>query len=426
MDDPGRELLLETVILCVFQTDAAWFVLSYLLSPEVVKASQVRTTASILSNLHSWVPMDKVVAVLRVLLEPQRRWALRVSLHKSIVRMLFEAAANAEARDVFLHEWAARDENRMHADVLYEMVRLAVAALASPEASPKLDVAWRLVSEVARSQPGAFSPATLLLLLLPTFSPPLTFARQNPSIDSLLRIDVPKSELPDSFGFLHHQFLGEAPVPFAAPAVRERLIGELRALASTAGRQNAYLRVAATCKVFTLSPCVTGQEEYASLDELQELLLAASVRWSSPPPRAWEFPKDKKLAAAALSPEDEYLLQVAPRVFAFLALQVVSKAMEAYTEHERHVGTALERLCEGHPAAARLRSLMAKLLEALARAAPIEAEKRVRLAHVARGLMATARGWGPEVGKALFSDHFHGELAFLRGDLGQLTSALGL
>ncbi len=428
VDDPGRELLLETVILCVFQTDAAWFVLSYLLSPEVVKASQVRTTASILSNLHSWVPMDKVVAVLRVLLEPQRRWALRVSLHKSIVRMLFEAASNAQARAVFLQEWSSRDETRMHVDVLYEMVKLAVSALSGPDSSAKMDIAWQIVSEVARSQPGAFGATTLLLLLLPTFSPPVTFASQRVAIDGLLRIDSPKSELPDSFGYLHHKFLAEAPVPFSTHAVREKMIDVLRSVASMSGKQNPYLRVLATCKEFTLSLCAIGQEDGASLDRLQELLVAVSVQWPSPPPRAWDFPKEKKLTSFALSPEDEYMLQVAPRIFAFLALQMLNKAMETFTEHERRVGIALERLCESHPSVSRLRSVMGHVLESLARVAPIEVEKRVRLAHVARGLMTTASEWDPtkKVGKVLFSDNFQGELAFLRGDLVQLTSAIGL
>ena len=59
-DDQARSLLLETITLRVFETDAAWFVLAYLLSPEVISSSSSRrTTASILTNLHSWVPMDK-------------------------------------------------------------------------------------------------------------------------------------------------------------------------------------------------------------------------------------------------------------------------------------------------------------------------------------------------------------------------------
>jgi hypothetical protein len=418
VDDPGRELLLETVILCVFQTDAAWFVLSYLLSPEVVKASQVRTTASILSNLHKWVPVEKVVAVLRVLLEPQRRWALRISLQKSIVRMLFEAASNADARAVFVHEWTSRDETRMHIDIVYEMVKLAVSALSGPDA-PKLDIAWKIVSEVARSQPGAFNAATLLLLLLPTFAPP---TGQYAAIDGLLRIAVPPSEVPDSFGFLHPKFLAEAPVCFSSDAVREKMIVELRSVATISGKQNAYLRIMATCKEFTLSRL----DDESSLERLQELVLGASVRWASPASHSWDF--SKKLPPFALSPEDEYFLQVASRIYSFLALQSLSKATEAFTEHERRVGVALERLCESHASVSRLRSVMAQLLESLARVAPVEVEKRVRLSHVARGLLTSASEWGavPNVGKVLFSNHFQGELAFLRGDAARVTGAIGV
>ena len=64
--DRSAELLLESVILSVFQTDAAWFVLEHLLSMEVIGGSNQRTTANILQNLKLWVPIEKIVAILKV------------------------------------------------------------------------------------------------------------------------------------------------------------------------------------------------------------------------------------------------------------------------------------------------------------------------------------------------------------------------
>ena len=397
--DDARELLLETVILCVFQTDAAWLVLAYLLSPDVI-ASSPRTIASILSNLHSWVPMDKAVSVLRVLLETERRGALQVFLHKSIVRMLFDTP-NAEARSLFAREWSAP----MHADVRHEMVKLAVSALADPDAA-KAKIAWTIVEEVAR-RPADFGPTTVFLLFLPTVLP----VGQRP-IDALLRIPMPNSEVPDSFGWLHEKWLVEAPIHFDSAVVRERLREVLRVIASGT---HPYLRTVAACKEFTLSPCAVGVEEDASLDRLQELLLSCSTRWTSGP---HPFPKHE----FGFSPEDDYLLQVAPKIFASLGLQVLSKKLEGYTEHERRTAKALEEVCERQRVAQRLRAVFGALLDALARVPPIEVEKRLRLTRVAQGLVATAREWG--FGKALFSQHFQDALGFLRGDAERLLPIL--
>jgi hypothetical protein len=220
------------------------------------------------------------------------------------------------------------------------------------------------------------------------------------------------SEVPDSFGFLHEKWLAEAPVPFAAPAVRDRMIPVLRAVAASG---HPYLRVLATCKELTLSRSVAGLDDDKSLDRLQDLLLDASVRW--PTARALDLS-----TVFMLAPEDEYLLLVAPRLFASLGLQILNKSLEGYTEHQRRNGKALEDVCATHPVAQRLRAVFGLVLEALTHVPGIEVEKRVRLARVAEGLISSATEWG--FGKALFTDHFRDAVAFLRADRDRLKPLL--
>ncbi len=159
--------------------------------------------------------MDKVVAVLRILLEPQRRWALQVFLHKAILRLLFEASS-AEARRLFAHEWAQRTALKMHADVVHEWVRLAVGRLASTDAD-KSQIAWTIAEEVGRAR-GEFAPTTVLLLLLPSWVPEQPFVGQR-MIEPLFRVEVPNSEVVDSFGQLHSKWLAEPLLYFGAATV---------------------------------------------------------------------------------------------------------------------------------------------------------------------------------------------------------------
>ncbi|MDP3273561.1 MAG: hypothetical protein Q8Q09_00095 [Deltaproteobacteria bacterium] len=413
--DDGRELLLETVILCVFQTDAAWSVLAYLLSPEVIATSQ-RTTASILTNLHSWVAMDKVVAVLRILLEPKRRWAIQVFLHKAILRLLLDTAS-PEARSLFANEWAQRQALKTHADVCHEMVKLAVGGLTSPDAD-KSRIAWKIADEVARSR-GEFGATTVLQLLVPVWTPVQQFAGQR-GIEPLLRIQVPNAEVPESFGQLHSQWLAESLLYFTSTEVRDRMRG---LLATVAQGPLPYLRTLATCMGFVFSPCAEGVYDAQSLAQLQALLLSMSVGWE--PDRAAVFPSPgatEPEPLTAQSPEDDYLLEVAPRLFAAMGLQVLSKELQRYTEHERQNGRALSDVCQKHAAARALREVFGQCLASLASVPPIQVEKRIRLARVAHGILSIATEWGSA--KPLLTLHFQEALRFLRGDVARVTSLL--
>jgi hypothetical protein len=298
------------------------------------------------------------------------------------------------------------------------MVKLAVGALADADAD-KAAIAWTIAEEVAR-QPAEFGTTTAFMLFLPTWCPPDSFAGQR-RLDGLVRLAVPNSEVPDSFGLLHGRWLAEAPIPYASPQVRDRMAALLRTLAAG---PHPYLRTVATCMGFLLSPGAVGDEDEASLDALQALLLTLSIEWRST--GSFEFPRAgqaEKAPAPVLPAEEDYLFLVAPRVLASLGLQVLTKKLQGYTEHERQTARALDDVCERQAVAQRLRGLFGRLIEALAQVPPVQVEKRLRLTRVAEGLLSTATEWG--FGKALFTRHFREALAFLRGDLDRLQPLLG-
>jgi hypothetical protein len=324
---------------------------------------------------------------------------------------------NAEARSLFANEWAQRKALEVHPDVCHEMVKLAVGALASPDAD-KSRIAWTIADEVARSR-GEFGPTTVLLLLLPAWTPERPFQGQR-AIYPLLRIAVPDSQEPDSFGQLHGKWLAEPLLDFSSTEVRDRMRGLLEAVAQGPQR---YLRTIATCMGFALSPCAAGVHDERSLEQMQALLLSMSVAWEPDRPAVFPAPgAAEDEPTPRQSPEDEYLLDVAPRLFAALGLQVLTSELQRYTEHERQTARALSDLCRRHAAARVLREVFGQCLASLATVAPIEVEKRRRLARVARGVLLTANEWGSA--KPLLTQHFHEALRFLRGDVERVASLL--
>ena len=165
--DDAAELLLESVILGVFKTDAAWFVLAHLLNPDVIASSNQRTTASILTNLKQWVPVHKAVSVLQILLSKQRRWAIKFFLHKSILRMLFECKTE-ESLELFYQEWVHRKVHQLHKDLQFEIVLLCVHAVNDTDPAV-VKVVWSILDSVAADT--ELDPSLTILLFAPTWYP---------------------------------------------------------------------------------------------------------------------------------------------------------------------------------------------------------------------------------------------------------------
>ena len=337
-------------------------------------------------------------------------------LHKSIIRMLFESASMHEgARNLFSKEWSNRKE--MHPDIIHDMVRLAVGALGDADSdSPKMRAAWEIIDEVAQSEPDTFGPLTVMLLLLPKFSPPPSSLAGLEPLDDLLRINVPNPtpDVDESFGVMYQKFAApQTPISFSSSNERERMITVMRAVAKSSGSLSPFLRVMATLKEFTFSRFALGIDNDEALGAMQKLILAATIQW---PPKAWTFPtsgSDAEDVVFALAPEDDFFLQVASRMYASFGAQLIGKELQKFTAHERSTKPdLLKEVCSRLNVAMRLRGVMELLLEAMARVAPIDVEKCVRLSRVAEGMMAAIRSRG--FAAVLFEQHFRGALAFLR------------
>jgi hypothetical protein len=249
-----------------------------------------------------------------------------------------------------------------------------------------------------------------MLLLTPIYTP-------SPSspLNNLLVIPVPNPtpEVAASFGAMHKLLQGETRVSFTMESVRLKFLKVLRAIASKSGAQTPYLKVVATLKEFTLSRFANGAEDDEALAALQKLLLAATIQH---PPKAWPFPVAGEVEEApvfALAAEDEYFLKVASKMFASFGAQVLNKELESFTPHQRlNQGELLKDICKRLNVALRLRGVMELLLEGVARVAPIDVEKCVRLTLATQGMIGASRERGFD--KVLFTDHFRGALAFLR------------
>uniref|UniRef100_A0A7S4UTJ4 Uncharacterized protein n=1 Tax=Paramoeba aestuarina TaxID=180227 RepID=A0A7S4UTJ4_9EUKA len=379
-EDGALDVLLETVILSVFSTDATWFVLAYLLSPQVISTSPQRTTASILTQMKKWIPVSKVVGVVEILLEPKRRWALHLFLFKSILRLLFDCNIEKGAQ-IFLKEWENRYETEMHKDLQYEMVKLSVDAIRTK--SPVTDVAWKVVESIA-TDPKA-SNEILLLLLTPRWSPRAAFATQK-TLDT--SYSIPRKQENGEFLKLCSARPGLGVVSFCEEDVASRVKDLMGLIQNT--HPNSPISTLAFVHQFTLSRATLGEEEDQSIHALHSLLLGETIN------------QEGKLtdlgALSSLSPPLEtlpeathYLIHTVPKLYVGLLLQVLNrKIQEGYPDVHRNSDKPFLEL-SSHEYAKQLTRLVSCLLTTLAKTAPLEVEKRARVSEVLRLLMTSIK-----------------------------------
>ena len=338
--DDAAELLIEAMILRVFSTDSAWFILAHLLSPDVIASSPQRTTGAILTNLRLWAPIDRTVAVLRILLEPRRRRAITLFLHKQILRLLFECMdANEQARLLWKTEWSQRNDaaTRMAPDVLHEVIKMCVTAL-NGSSSGKSALAWSVVEElVADCATREIDPATLMLLFV-------TWQPASPALDStgqlaanavflstLIRSVQPARkrlagmEDPASFGHFHSQLVAEPQVILggqhesaASIQVCSRFSSLMNKLSAVT--KHSYLRLLSRLQQFVFSASMAGVPDDCALQAIERLLLEVSV---ASEPSAASFAQYVDVELDSVS---QFSLQILPRLFAGLSLQVLTRA----------------------------------------------------------------------------------------------------
>lgn len=397
--DEAVEVVLESVILRVFKTDGVWFVLSYLLSPGVIASAPQRTTATILTNLTKWAPVDRVVSVLRILLEPRRRWAIQSFLHKQIVRLLFDCADHRDASQLFLDEWRARNINKLPADLLHEMLKMGVASLfLSQGEAGKREVAWKVVEELVndRDNIGAISPSTLVLLLLPIWQPNTPLPNRRP-VNHLLReplssyisaagsmappFDQASQDDPNSFAYVHAKFLSEEPIYFSDADLCVRMLNLMRALNSNT-KLNKHVRLLAQLQQFLFSSSVDGHADDDALAKLHQLLLQLTVNAVTPSTTvtatlsssASESGTAGRVWQQRVDQSTLFCLNVVPKLFSNLSLQVLIRS--------RQSDDLISQVCSVHPYAQRLSETMRVLLTNLLMTTATLAQRRMRVSHV--------------------------------------------
>jgi hypothetical protein len=470
VSDGAVDLLLESVILRVFDTDATWFVLAFLLDPQTIASAPQRTTASILTNLRQWAPVDRTVAVLRVLLEPRRRWALGFFLQKQILRLLFECSdANSLARELFHAEWNQRNakETEMPTDVRHDVVKLAVAALGERNEG-KQALAWSICDDlVAEVETRAVDPASLLLLLTPIWQPNFadvancsSLRERAAALSGLLRGTAPPAVYtaggavaPHSFGYFHSQLVAEGSLALSFPSSNERaMCARMAALLEKLSRstQHPFLRSLSQMQQFLYSALLEGVTDDQTSERMQQLLMHASVEVQVETAKAAASPSSSSSsssssAAALRSPlsllsvslEDtrEWSLAVLPRLYAGLTLQVLTRALVTAAAPAADSSRAdgdehpCVRLCIEHPYAVRLRATVSALLQALLHTPPVQALRRLCVSKALYSLLtavsqtplpslsslhstAQSTSWAVE----LIQRPFKEELNFLRQD----------
>ncbi|KAI8587758.1 hypothetical protein BDZ88DRAFT_424179 [Geranomyces variabilis] len=418
--DNAVDLLLESVILRVFDTDATWFVLAFLLDPNTIASAPQRTTAKILTNLNLWAPVDRTVAVLRVLLEPRRRWAIRFFLHKQIMRTLFECSGKSPvARDLFLSEWQQRNRvgTEMPTDVRHDVVSMAVNTINGRPDTQAL--VWTVFEDlVAEAETREVDEDVLLLLFKPM--------RYSAQISDLLRNTAPKGwEDPQSFGHFHLKLQNVGTGPFdATRETRKRMETLMNKLSAVC--RNPFVRVVAQLQQFLFCDAVEGIPDDESIERLHQMLVQAiTVEDATEQMSLDAAVPDALPRRVALDETSEWQLSVIPRLYASLSLQVLLQVLESAPEGQKE---SCASLCARHPHAIRLRETVNVLLQMLLNTPPAHAERRVRVAKACTGLMqqvsqmrlpqASSLGsertsWSVELIQAPFKDL----LDFLRYDL---------
>eukprot|EP00923_Selenidium_pygospionis_P038215 GHVN01066765.1.p1 GENE.GHVN01066765.1~~GHVN01066765.1.p1 ORF type:complete len:617 (-),score=122.84 GHVN01066765.1:711-2324(-) len=293
-------LLIEAVILSVFKTDAAWPVLGYLLSPEVIATQPQRMTAAVLANIQQWVPADAAVRVLKVLLSPDRRHAVKFALHKAIIRMLFDAGSK-DACSLLEQEWERRVETKLGKDVVHEFVTQCIkrlhttslasssTSLASSTTSPDSNThhsnlitktSWKIVEDCAGD--NSIDGGTLLLLLLPTWLPKTKYCNWDKQFNLKTAKTLsynPKHPLSDKatqrFLELYCVLKGETLIELPNGDMNPRFLRLLETMSNSSSE--VPIRLFAKLKKFTFTSPAMGVSDAQVLTDLHQSITRLSA-----------------------------------------------------------------------------------------------------------------------------------------------------
>eukprot|EP01060_Flectonema_neradi_P007384 TRINITY_DN15137_c0_g1_i1.p1 TRINITY_DN15137_c0_g1~~TRINITY_DN15137_c0_g1_i1.p1 ORF type:complete len:1724 (+),score=351.63 TRINITY_DN15137_c0_g1_i1:639-5174(+) len=363
--DDSLHNIVESIVLTVFQTDSAWNVLAYLLSPDIIKKMPQRTTSSILVNFSKWVHTHKVVGVVGILLAPCRRGVITLLLQKTILRILVQAGTT-EAGKLLHSEWKNRNTYNppTHTDVVRELVTIAVTNL--EKNNPLSEKAWEILNDVAE---GDLPEDTALLLLSPKWSPHVSTAVSFDVSYSPPTITPAMGDEERSFVKLFNTVASEpCTVTFQCREMCQKLTSVLRKLIDNKSTSNA-LRILAMHRVILLSPMRVGEEDFATLDSLRETVLTL---------------------VESLTVPVTYKTKVSSMLYAACANQVIKKELGLDKYKSQSASIAQAEVGLKHPAAVHVRKTFETMLDILVETPPSQTGKytyyTLALLEMKRGL----------------------------------------
>ena len=415
--DASLEAIVETVVLCVFETDAAWFVLAFLLRPDVIATFAQRTTASVLNKIAARMHKDSVVTVLSILLSEQRRGAIKTMLHKNIVRMLGNAKTPA-ASDLLLKEWAHRAKHNMHPSVRTEFINNALKAIVDSDADAAA-MGWNVLEDLVVSKDAS---TTDLALLFQAAYFPFPESREKLAVIGGQRFESLFKHLAheanretmkqNEFAQLANTALTNQPIGthIADLGTLKRYHGMMQMLLDAKHGNKAvvfFAEAMVLCFSVELDAAENSMPSADMLDRLRPRLL-------EPPPR--EGPAPATLAEMfaedeSMQPEEKYMTSLYADLYVGLVKLPMVQAWSGYPVAKRRDGSAAKELAKESSGVAHLRATAQSLLATLLHTPPVQHR---RIAHLCGALQAISGAvsdrvaTGPSEGPVTWSEVIFG------------------
>lgn len=318
---------------------------------------------------------------------------------------------------MFLTEWTKRKEYKTHTDIIHEIIRMCVSALHTH--THISSVAWKIIEDAVTDPTLPLD--TLLLIFLPTWSPPLsTFPGQVSLVRLFTAPKVPVDEFSGAFAKLYHTLCTqESAIYFSEHGICERLRCVMKVLAK---HPDEHIRIFALVKLFTFSDCMTGDLGELTIQSLQRVLIEKMT--TADPHDPTEM--CDAMFSFRLEDKHKYTFEVLALLYTSFTLQVLTKELQSFTHLERTSNAAHQKLCATHPHADLFRKTIATILDHLIHTPPLQIARRTRLLTVTRFLLGQMTVFGGVWVLYLVKVPFERQLAFLQSDAEVLKSILAL
>eukprot|EP01061_Rhynchopus_euleeides_P044434 TRINITY_DN7798_c1_g1_i1.p1 TRINITY_DN7798_c1_g1~~TRINITY_DN7798_c1_g1_i1.p1 ORF type:complete len:1905 (+),score=729.26 TRINITY_DN7798_c1_g1_i1:51-5717(+) len=452
LSNEENSALVESVVLTVFRTDAAWHVLAYLLSPAGLASSAQRTAAQVLKKLCGWAPPASAVRVIQRLLAKDRRGAVRLPLHKNILREL-AASEVSEAQTVLLSEWQNRDSYSLHEDLQHEIVRLALEQVNDNTLRRKASEAvWQILREASDPAQCALEEVQLMftrqrwvpsrrqdlwIAKEPIFSleganTVLPRAASRPGKQTtdqeacFFKLQKKRDQVTmrfscgDAVMFKRHSLTAEDPAHVGHNCGVKRyceLLGGANERIS-AGAGNPLVGLLATGARFTFD--WRGASGHVSDETLE------SIKQSVMSLKPSAAPEGDIVVLGDLPAPVQYLTARLVSVYMYYVMETLltqQSCVTTYTDFQRREGFARESVIKSHPAAGHHKAFTRAVLRELLNTPPRHGIMRQFLTVVAKGLVASPclnAAWR----KNLVLEQHKTELDYLRQEASNLSTLI--